>query len=172
MLRSVMKTLPRTAFALSAVAALVWAPARAKAGDIQVGSAELAKSLNPVQHAIIRLTNQERQKHGLRPLRENYTLNAAAYNHAYNMARKNRMEHVLDGHNAGDRITAVGYTWQSYGENIAWNYLSAAAVVQGWMNSPGHRKNILNPNVTEIGVWVAKNSRGEPYYCQVFARPR
>ena len=64
------------------------------------------------------------------------------------------------GSNPGDRITAVGYNWRTYGENVAMGYSTAAAVMRGWMNSSGHRANILNCSFAEIGIGVANGSRG------------
>ena len=71
-----------------------------------------------------------------------------------------------------DRLAAAGYVWQAYGENLASGYRSAADAMNGWMNSPGHRANILNGNFTEVGVGYATDSTGRPYYVQVFGRPR
>jgi uncharacterized protein YkwD len=87
------------------------------------------------------------------------------------MAQLDRMAHTLSGAdlpNLDSRLNHYGYRYLLAGENIAWNYPGAQAAVAAWMNSPGHRANVLSPNYTEIGVAVAYNSRGEPYYCQVF----
>ena len=67
------------------------------------------------------------------------------------------------------RLDRVGYAWRTYGENVAWNQQTPAAVMDAWMNSSGHRANILNCSFTEIGVGVA--SSNGPYWTQVFARP-
>ena len=130
--------------------------------------------LAPVEQAIVDLTNQERQSAGLPPLAVNAQLVLAAQIHADNMARLDQLSHELPSTSLPtpeDRLSFVGYSYSSWGENIAYNYPDAAAVVAGWMASPGHRANILSPNYTEIGVGVALNSRGEPYYCLVFGRP-
>lgn len=79
----------------------------------------------------------------------------------------------LNGSSPGDRISAAGYSWSSYAENIAAGYGSPADVVAGWMDSPGHRANILSTNVTEIGigyVYVASSPYGV-YWTAVFASP-
>ncbi len=84
------------------------------------------------------------------------------------------MDHVLPGvpyPSPPDRLAAVNYTWSAYGENVAAGQRSGTEVVSAWMNSPGHRANILNPAYTEIGVGYAVDSEGRPYYAQVFARP-
>jgi uncharacterized protein YkwD len=124
-----------------------------------------------IEAEIIRLTNVERQKAGVPPLRQNATIAAIAANYAAMMARLQKMDHHLDGGDAGGRLTHAGYRWSWWGENIAWNQADANAVVQAWMNSPPHRQNLLNPNFTEIGVGVAFSIRGEPYYSQVFGHP-
>jgi uncharacterized protein YkwD len=121
---------------------------------------------------IVRLTNRERTERGLKPLKVNVHLTSAAAVEATNIARAEKLDHNIDGTNAGQRLDKAGYKWSGWGENIAEGYPDAAAVVEGWMNSDGHRKNILNPDFVEIGVAVDKSARGTPYYCQVFAKPR
>ena len=89
------------------------------------------------------------------------------------MAENNYFSHTgLDGSSAGTRITRAGYTWRSYGENIAYGYSTAERVMEGWMNSSGHRANILKNNFTDIGVGYASDSRGRIYAVQVFGTPR
>ena len=122
--------------------------------------------------SIVDLTNRERQAKGLRALKVNRQLTAAALAHARNMARQEQMNHELDGRNPSDRVNDTGYRWRAYGENIAYGYPGPKDVVGAWMDSTGHRENILNETFTEIGVAVAYSSKGVPYYCQVFGRPR
>jgi uncharacterized protein YkwD len=116
--------------------------------------------------------NHERQKAGLPALQFDYRIWSAAYAHANNMAQQNQLNHVLDGKGPADRISAAGYNWSYYGENIAYNYASAQATVTGWMNSPPHRANILNPNFVHGSVASAFNAQGQWYDCMDFARPR
>ena len=128
-------------------------------------------TLSALEAAILTLTNQERQSRGLAPLHLSSRLTDAARHHAGNMARFDQMAHTLPGADLPDlesRLRYYGYNYRMAGENIAWNYPDAQAVMAGWMNSSGHRANILNAGFTEIGIGVAFNSRGEPYYCQVF----
>lgn len=130
--------------------------------------------LSAFERGIIDLTNQARVEAGLAPLRVSTSLTAAARLHAGNMARLDRMEHTLEGvaqPTLVSRAEHVGFDYSWLGENIAFNYWTAAQVVSAWLDSPGHRANILNANYTEIGVAVALNSQGEPYSCQVFGRP-
>ena len=120
-----------------------------------------------VEEDIIEATNAERQRRGLHPLCKDFRLMNSAAVHAQSMANADRLDHDL-GDNPGQRMRAAGYTWTACSENIAWNY-TADRVVTGWMNSPGHRRNILDPRMRDIGVGVVMNSKGEPYYCQNFA---
>lgn len=120
--------------------------------------------------AIIDQTNAERTQRGLNALTVNLQLSNAAKMQAHNMASYSELSHELNIKGQAtltDRLQVVGYPYRAAGENIAWNYQSQS-VVEGWMNSSGHRRNILNKNFTEIGVGVAINDAGEPYYCQVF----
>jgi len=124
--------------------------------------------------SIVQLTNAERSKAGLAPFRTSTPLMQAAQIQAEQMARLGRLEHELSGAKyptPADRLAAVGYRWQSYGENIAMGQTSAAAVLDSWMHSSGHRANILNSRYHEIGVGYARDSAGRPYYVQVFAAP-
>jgi uncharacterized protein YkwD len=124
---------------------------------------------------IVQLTNAERAHAGRPPLRANSQLMEAAQLHADQMARRGRLEHVLSGGQyprPEDRLAAAGYQWSAYAENIAMGQSTAAAVMDSWMHSSGHRANILKTNVTEIGVGYARDSAGRPYYVQVFGRPQ
>jgi len=131
-------------------------------------------TMSALEQAVVDLTNQARQVNGLPPLRVNSQLVAASQTHSSDMARLNLMEHELPGvaePTLQSRAAAVGYNYSWLGENIAFNYADAPSVVAAWMNSPGHRANILNPNYTDIGVGIAWNSAGQPYETEEFARP-
>jgi uncharacterized protein YkwD len=124
--------------------------------------------------SIVDLTNAERADAGVAPLRVNSQLMQAAQLHADQMARTGKMSHEISGvryPEPSDRLAAVGYRWGTYGENIAMGQASAAAVMDSWMHSSGHRSNILSGRFREIGVGVARDSAGRPYYVQVFASP-
>jgi uncharacterized protein YkwD len=130
-------------------------------------------SVSDLEAAIVAYTNQERQARGLSPLAVNVQLLGAARHHAGNMARFNLMAHTLsqaDLPDLGSRLNYYDYRYMIAGENVAWNYSGAQAVVAAWMNSPGHRANILNPDFTEIGVGISYNGAGQLYYCQVFGK--
>ncbi|MEU7973506.1 CAP domain-containing protein [Micromonospora sp. NPDC049089] len=120
---------------------------------------------------VVDLVNAERAKAGCKALSINTKLMTAAQRHSQDQADNKNMSHTgSDGSNAGTRLDRVGYTWRTYGENVAWNQQTPAAVMDAWMNSSGHKANILNCAFTEIGVGIA-NSNG-PYWTQVFAAPR
>jgi len=99
----------------------------------------------------------------------------AAQIHADQMAVHDQMAHSLPGARypePADRLAAVGYRWQAYAENVAYGQGSPAAALDAWMRSSGHRANILNPGLTEIGAAVAIGPDGRPYWVQVFGNPR
>ncbi|MEV0808591.1 CAP domain-containing protein [Micromonospora sp. NPDC050200] len=134
-----------------------------------------ANSLSPGASSqaqqVVDLVNAERAKAGCGKVGVDDKLMLAAQRHSQDQADHQNMSHTgSDGSDAGDRIDRVGYTWRTYGENVAWNQKTPAAVMDAWMNSPGHRANILNCAFTEIGVGVA--SSNGPYWTQVFAAPR
>jgi uncharacterized protein YkwD len=122
------------------------------------------------EQALIDLTNAERAKadKDLKPLKMYPKLMEAARKHAENMAAQDKLDHVLDEKNPADRVKAAGYKYRATGENILWNAKTPKEAVAGWMDSPPHRESILKPVYTEIGVGIAKNKKGEPYWVQVF----
>lgn len=120
---------------------------------------------------VVDLVNAERAKAGCKALSIDDKLMTAAQRHSQDQADHENMSHTgSDGSDPGDRIDRVGYQWRTYGENVAWNQKTPAAVMDAWMNSPGHRANILNCAFTEIGVGIA--SSNGPYWTQDFAAPR
>lgn len=104
---------------------------------------------------VLRLVNLERAAVGCGELRQDARLTAAAQLHSEDMSANDYMSHTSkDGRSASDRAAAQGYTAFS-GENVAKGYRSAAEVMDGWMNSPGHRANILSCESVAIGVGVS-----------------
>lgn len=135
---------------------------------------EPGDGLSPTAALVVELTNVERVRAGLPPLRADARLMEAAALHAGQIAAAGRLEHTLAGApypTLQDRLAAAGYTWSAAGENLAFGQRSAAATLEMWMQSPPHRANILNPSFTEIGVGHATGPDGRPYDVQVFARP-
>lgn len=121
---------------------------------------------------VLALTNQERALRGLTPLVRNAALDNAAQAYAGVMLQQNCFSHTCGPvPNFVDRERQAGYTssWSMAAENIAVGYPDAAAVMRGWMNSPGHRENILNPNAREIGVGYAKGGSWGTWWVQDFA---
>ncbi|HEY6641629.1 CAP domain-containing protein [Povalibacter sp.] len=109
------------------------------------------------------------------PLQASALLTRAALIHSQDMATRNFFEHRgSDGSTAADRVTRVGYTWRSVGENIAAGSTSAEKVVDGWLKSPGHCANIMSDKFTEMGIAYATNPKSDTgiYWSQVFGRPR
>jgi uncharacterized protein YkwD len=90
------------------------------------------------------------------------------------MACNNYFSHTgLDGSTIGERAERQGYDWSYVGENIAAGYSSPESLVQGWMNSPGHKANILGADYTEIGIGYAFGADSDygSYWTAVFASP-
>ncbi|MBP2328301.1 uncharacterized protein YkwD [Kibdelosporangium banguiense] len=116
-------------------------------------------TVQTIQDDVVRLTNAERQKAGCAPLTAVSQLNLAAQRHSEDMATRNFVGHTgSDGSTMVTRVERVGYTgWRSLAENVAAGQQTAAAVVAGWMNSSGHRANILNCGLRDIGVGYATN---------------
>ncbi|MEU8619581.1 CAP domain-containing protein [Streptomyces sp. NPDC048623] len=149
--------------------------ARPPAPDQVVGAAPAAAVVDdPGQYGtqVVRLVNTERKKAGCAPLRSDPRLHTAAQAHADDMAARNSYAHAdRRGHDAGDRITAAGYTWSAWGENIHRGPHSAAQAMDEWMNSEAHRKNILDCSFEDIGVGVNLAGNG-PWWVQDFAKGR
>jgi uncharacterized protein YkwD len=129
-----------------------------------------ALKLTDEEKGVIELTNVERKKAGLSPLKANPLLMAAARGHGENMAKQDKLDHVLDDKKPADRVKAAGYRFAAVGENIAWNQKDPAQVLESWMNSEGHKANILGKDYLEIGVACVKNAKGERYWVQVFGK--
>jgi len=114
-----------------------------------------AKSdLLPIEKGIVKYTNQERKRYGLPPLAIDCELVRSAREHTQWMTRNRTLQH----------------TSRPVAENIAMGYPSSQSVVRGWMNSSGHRANILNGGYTRIGVAAYQTSDGTIYWCQQFRR--
>lgn len=120
--------------------------------------------------AVLILTNHERMSRGLLPLGRDSRLDSAAQSHTDQMVQYNFLDHTgWDGSSVGQRVTRAGFPWTTVGENIARGQRDAADVVNGWMNSSGHRANILRAAFREIGLGYGfAASAGSPYWTQVF----
>jgi uncharacterized protein YkwD len=136
-------------------------------------SAPASRRTSSAVSRIFDLINVERRRQGLQPLAYNAQLDEMAKIQAQNMAHFQKMAHVIPEANLptlGDRARHVAYPFGRLAENVALGYPDAEAVVNGWMTSKGHRANILNADVAETGIAIARSSSGGLYYCQVFGR--
>jgi uncharacterized protein YkwD len=130
--------------------------------------------LSTAERKIVDLTNQQRAQNGLPALTVNTKLVQMADIHSQDMARLHHLEHTLSGvaqPTLADRAKFVGYSYWALGENVASGYPDASSVTAGWMASSGHRANILNSSYTQIGVAIANDNTGVPYYTVVFGKP-
>lgn len=118
-----------------------------------------------VARQVIVLVNQERGKQGLPALRENAQLMDSASVRSQELVTK--FAHERPNGEQGYQL-AFRAGFNTVGENIAYGYLSAEQVMEGWMNSPGHRANILNTGFSEIGVGCYRGSDGRLYWTQLF----
>ena len=129
---------------------------------------------------VLRLTNEARAQArtcggpllpAAPPLTSDPRLDAAASAHAEDMVVHDYFSHdSLDGRSAGDRITAAGYRWRAYAENIAAGQPSPTAVVAGWIESPGHCQNLMNPTYKQLGVGFSSSAAASygTYWVQDF----
>ena len=159
-------------FVLGCAGVPVSLPAAGTGGSAGVPANE---NLGAIAADVVRLTNEARARNGLPALRTNGKLMEAARIHAEQMAAAQRGDHTISGARyptMQSRLDAVGYAYLQVAENVAWDQSSAQSVLTSWMNSSGHRANILDPGLTEMGAAMARSSRGEPYWIQVFGRPR
>ncbi|MFD3696846.1 CAP domain-containing protein [Streptomyces sp. NPDC058646] len=119
---------------------------------------------------VLVLVNKERAAVGCQALTVNAKLTKAAQDHSADMAAHSNMSHTgSDGSDPGRRITRAGYVWSTYGENVAYGYSTPAKVMEGWMNSPGHKRNILDCSFKEIGIGLAQPGH---YWTQNFGAAR
>ncbi|WRZ88455.1 sigma-70 family RNA polymerase sigma factor [Streptomyces sp. NBC_01007] len=154
---------PRPAESSASAAASSAPPTRRVSGAPQAQSAPTGTVAQ-----VVALVNKERAAAGCGPLTEDAQLEDAARAHSDDMAARAFFDHTNpDGADPGQRITAAGYRWSTYGENIAMGQQTPQAVMDSWMNSPGHRANILNCSFKNMGVGVHKGSGG-PWWTQDF----
>lgn len=122
--------------------------------------------LSAYEKKVVDLTNQERKKNGLPALKINTTLSKMAHTKANDMAVNHYFDHTSPTYGSPfDMMKKFGITYRAAGKNIAMGQKTPQEVVNGWMNSPGHRANILNKNYTAIGVGFVANGN---YWTQEF----
>ena len=137
------------------------------------GNDSTEENVSGDEHAFIKqvvdLVNAERAKEGLSPLTIDTKVQDAA------MLRAKKCEQLFshtspDGSSFATALKEQNVSYKSAGENIAWGQTSPEKVMNAWMNSSGHRANIMNPNFTTIGVGYYENAKGTDYWCQLFTR--
>lgn len=186
------------AFAVSAFAATPEAPAAEEAGpskEVLIGlaavgliamlsnhnddSTPVAKNpsgqtpssgtvLSAQEQEALNLLNTDRAKNGLPALKANGQLTKLAETYAKDMINRGFFAHNNpEGQTPFDRMAAAGISYRTAGENLAIN-TSVAAAENAFMNSSGHRANILNSSYTDVGIGVVKNAKGQVYVVQEF----
>ena len=165
-------------FLLLALEAMLISTHGSGAGPAQ---GEKTPPLAAAVESIIGLTNQFRKGQGRQDVKADPQLTATAQQFADFMARTDKFGHTADGSRPADRAKAHGYDSCVIAENLAYQHSSAGfsttalakGFVEGWENSPEHRKNLLDPAVTETGVAIARSGQTGTYYAvQLFGRPR
>ena len=138
-------------------------------GDTVPGEPDNGGSQDAYADAVVELVNAERAKAGLSPLSVHEGVAEAANTRAHEI--KNTFSHTRpDGSSFSTVLTQAGISYRSVGENIAYGQSSPEAVMQSWMNSSGHRANILNRDFTSIGVGHYKDASGTDYWTQLFIK--
>jgi uncharacterized protein YkwD len=141
--------------------------------DVTASQAMSSDPDGDVQRQARDLVNRERRRAGCDDVTVDRRLIVAANRHAADMARRGYFAHEdPNGDRAGERVAAAGYEWSRFGENIARGQDSVYEVVDGWMNSPEHRENILDCRLHQVGVGLAFSADRTPYWVQDFATPQ
>jgi uncharacterized protein YkwD len=162
------RTLPRQC-AVAAVTVLVAARPATAAVDVSEAERQIARRVDSVRRA-----------EGLLPLSPDPALAAAARGLADHMARTDRYGHEADGRSPAERARAAGYDWCMVAENLAWQLRSdgfatdvlSQGFVDGWLRSPGHRRNLLSAQATQAAVAIARGAGSGRYYAvHLFGRP-
>jgi uncharacterized protein YkwD len=132
-----------------------------------------AKKFEPSadERGVLAETNRERKAADLGELALNETLTRAAREYVATMAKANELGHEVGGVGFVDRHKATGYAYRAGGENVAQGQKTPAEAVETWMNSEGHKKNLLG-EFTVIGIGTATAADGTQYWVQIFAAPR
>jgi uncharacterized YkwD family protein/spore coat assembly protein SafA len=124
------------------------------------------------ENEVIRLVNVQRSKAGLQLLTTNWQLCRVARYKSADMANKGYFSHTSPTYGSPfQMMESFGLKFSAAGENIAYGQQTPAAVMNAWMNSAGHKSNILSKTYTQIGVGLAKNSSGVCYWTQQFIKP-
>lgn len=132
-----------------------------------------ASPLQSFETEVTRLINIERTKNGLQALTTNWQLARVARYKSQDMIDKNYFSHTSPTYGSPfNMMENFGLRFSAAGENIAYGQRTPQEVVNAWMNSPGHRANILSPAYTQTGVGAAKKANGTLYWTQMFMKPQ
>ncbi|WP_027956266.1 CAP domain-containing protein [Halobacillus kuroshimensis] len=125
-----------------------------------------SSDVSAFEKEVVELTNQEREKQGLEPLKLDTALSGVADDKSLDMQNNDYFSHNSPTYGSPfDMMDQYGIDYRTAGENIAMGQTSPEQVVEGWMNSQGHRENIMNPDFTHIGVGHAEEGN---YWTQMF----
>lgn len=128
--------------------------------------------MGAAESEVVTLVNQQRAANGLGALTVNASLANMARVKSQDMITNNYFAHQSPTYGSPfDMMKQFGISFTAAGENIAYGQPTAQSVMDAWMNSPGHRANILNSSYTQIGVGAVKNSNGTIYWTQEFIHP-
>ncbi|PCN57068.1 sporulation protein, partial [Clostridioides difficile] len=132
-------------------------------------SGSTSENFSAYQKEVVDLVNIERSKAGLNPLTLDSSISNVATKKSQDMIDNNYFSHNSPTYGSPfDMLKKFGISYKTAGENIAMGQKTPKEVVNAWMNSEGHRKNIMNPNFSKIGVGVAQKSGGSIYWTQIF----
>lgn len=140
---------------------------------LQAPACTMPAGVQALRGAVLAGANAERAQAGLAALRASPVLDGAAQRHACDIARQQRLSHRSGLFSSlRSRLRRAGYAFSMANENLAAGQTSAAQVMRGWMQSPGHRANILAAPARDLGVGVAIGADGQLYWVTVSAAPR
>jgi uncharacterized YkwD family protein len=142
---------------------------------IEVGDKILipeATPLSTLENEVIKLVNEERAKYGLPALEKNIEISRLARTKAHDMIDNDYFSHNSPTYGSPfNMMEHQGLKFSSAAENIGMGQKTAVEIMKAWMDSPGHRANILSRTVTHIGVGAAKAANGTLYWSQLFIKP-
>ena len=147
-------------------------------GEVEAEGEGETETIDPyilaLEQEIYLQINERRAAAGLSELFMDSRIRQVARAHSQDMADKDYFAHnSLDGESPGERLDAANINWMQYAENLAYNYAyddPATVAVEGWIDSDGHRRNLLDPDYTHTGVGIAVDTKGAFYITQDFVR--
>lgn len=140
------------------------------ASAAQASNCQIPANVNALASQIAAGVNANRRAAGQAPLAYSRQLSQAAMKHACDMSQNGFFGHRgTDGSNSQVRVRQAGYRDCIVAENLAWGYPQAQQIISGWMNSAGHRTNMLHPRIAEMGIGVTEGPRG-PNWVLVVAK--